>query len=106
VSLALWRRSFETTLAEEYGWLSLAGLYWFEEGSFSLGTDPASDFVLDADPLLPTKVGTLTFTKGELTFVPEADVAAQLGSKPVTGPTRLNFEDEADPSVLRWEPCG
>lgn len=95
-----WRRSFETTLAEEYGWLSLAGLFWFQNGSFTLGVDPGNDFVLDPDPLLPDRIGALTFDHGVLTYLPEADIVARLGSRVVDGPTRLNFEDEADPSVL------
>jgi len=43
--LISWRRRFETTLTEEYGWLTLAGLFWFDEGSFTLGGAPDNDFV-------------------------------------------------------------
>ena len=95
-----WRRSFETALAEEYGWLSLAGLFWFQEGEFTLGGGAHNDFALDPDPLLPDRIGTFSFASGALTFTPASDVAASLGNLPITGPTRLNFEDESDPSVL------
>ena len=95
-----WQRNFESTLAEEYGWLSLAGLFWLEEGRWTLGTDAHNDFVLDPDPLLPSTVGTLTFATGVLTFTPADDVPATVGTVPAKGPTRLNFEDEPEPSVL------
>jgi uncharacterized protein (DUF1684 family) len=98
--LALWRRRFETTLAEEYGWLTLAGLFWFDQGTATLGTADDNDFVLDPDPLLPARVGTLEFNQGRLSFTPAPGVPVTLDGQDLTGPTRLNFEDEPNPSVV------
>ena len=99
--LALWQRSFQNSLAEEYGWLSLAGLFWFHDGTFTLGAGAENDFVLDPDPLLPERIGVLTFASGVLSFVPEPGIGAILNGAAVTGSVRLQFEDEPDPSVLQ-----
>ncbi|MEZ5073100.1 MAG: hypothetical protein R2751_19680 [Bacteroidales bacterium] len=40
-----WKEQRLERLKDKHGWLSLAGLYWLEEGENRFGSDPAGDTV-------------------------------------------------------------
>lgn len=45
-----WRERRLARLSEPYGWLSLVGLEFLEEGHWQLGSDPGNDLVVPAGP--------------------------------------------------------
>jgi uncharacterized protein (DUF1684 family) len=59
-----WRREREERLRREDGWLTLAGLYWLQEGENSVGSDPATHIVLPIDGA-PDSVGIIDFHDGK-----------------------------------------
>ena len=76
-----WRADRMEGLRRPDGWLSLAGLYWFEEGSHSIGADPASDLVLPAGKAA-AQLGVLHRTDRQVRFVAAPDaVVGQKRSK-------------------------
>ncbi|MBW8012875.1 MAG: hypothetical protein FVQ83_16785 [Chloroflexi bacterium] len=44
-----WRQKLDTNLRAEEGWLSLAGLFWLEQGENSFGTHPSNNIVIPAN---------------------------------------------------------
>lgn len=86
-----WRADREARLRAEYGWLSVAGLFWLEPGSYSFGSDPASDLVLP--PSAPPHAGTLERRGDVVTVHPELAVRMRLDDdKPVSGATTLALD--------------
>jgi uncharacterized protein (DUF1684 family) len=55
-----WKERRLQNLKAEDGYLSLAGLFWLEDGRYSFGSDPASDFVFPPDS--PAKIGEFELT--------------------------------------------
>ena len=43
-----WREQRETRLKADGGWLTVAGLFWLDEGLNRFGTDPSNEIVLPA----------------------------------------------------------
>jgi uncharacterized protein (DUF1684 family) len=79
-----WRAERESRLTSEYGWLSVAGLMWLMEGRVTLGSDPASDFVLP--PSAPPRAGVIE-RKGDQVTVRAADgVDITLEGHPMSNP--------------------
>jgi uncharacterized protein (DUF1684 family) len=58
-----WRQERLAKLKTPDGWLSLAGLFWFHEGSNRYGKDPACDIPL---PDGPPHAGAFEFHKGKV----------------------------------------
>lgn len=61
-----WRAEAEAALRAPEGWLSVAGLFWLDEGERTMGSDPACDVVLPAGSA-PAQVARLAVHNGELT---------------------------------------
>jgi uncharacterized protein (DUF1684 family) len=66
--IAKFRAERETKLKADDGWLTVVGLHWLHEGANSVGSDPKSDAPLPGST--PSRVGTLTLTKGKVHFKP------------------------------------
>ncbi len=71
-----WRAERMEGLRRPDSWLSLAGLYWLEEGANSLGADPASDLVFPEDRAQP-RLGVLHRAGRQVRF--EAAPGARVG---------------------------
>lgn len=65
--LTVWRTAHEQRLQSEEGWLTVAGLYWLNEGENRIGTDPNNDMVLRTWSA-PPHVGVFEFRQGVTTF--------------------------------------
>jgi len=72
-----WRRSLDTSLRRENGWLALAGLYWLQEGSNRLGSDPANQIVLPRKAA-PDFLGEIYFSDGVTQIRSEAGISVQV----------------------------
>lgn len=59
-------------------WLSLVGLYWLEDGSVTMGSDPSNDIVLPAGKAAP-RVGRIVREGDEVRFVAEPGVRVTSG---------------------------
>lgn len=68
-----WRASRREELAGPEGWVTLVALDWLEPGESTLGSDPASTFVLPAPA--PARVGRVVVSADEIRFVADPSVA-------------------------------
>ncbi len=75
-----WRQERHESLTASDGWLTLAGLFWLEEGESTVGSDPESDVVLPASA--PARVGVLRKTGGGVELALEPGVAATIDGAP------------------------
>jgi uncharacterized protein (DUF1684 family) len=71
--IAEWRRGRQERLKAEGGWLSLAGLFWLNEGVNRFGTDPANDIVL---PDGPARAGAFELRNGKVTVTQAGETRA------------------------------
>ena len=74
--LQQWRENREARLKAPDGWLTLVGLFWIDEGTSTIGSDPSFDVPLPAS--LPKQVGTINLKDKEARFTP----ARGIGLKP------------------------
>jgi uncharacterized protein (DUF1684 family) len=87
-----WRVDHEEGwLKADGAWLSVAGLFWLNEGESRFGTDPAADVVLPPGSA-PAKAGTFTLRGGRVTVALQPGASARLGGKPVQGPVALRAD--------------
>jgi uncharacterized protein (DUF1684 family) len=63
-----WQTNRSKQISREDGWLSLAGLFWLEEGINSIGSDPTNVVVLPKGST-PQKAGTITLKNGKLSLI-------------------------------------
>jgi uncharacterized protein (DUF1684 family) len=96
-SLEQWRREREARLRAEDGWLSVAGLFWLEQGANTFGSGPSQAIILPADAA-PERAGALNLAGRRVTVHLEAGVAATLNGQAVT--TAELRPDSADVLVL------
>jgi uncharacterized protein len=75
--LEQWRADRELRLKAPDGWLTLVGLFWINEGTSTIGSDPLSDVPLPT--ALPKRVGTIEVKGKETRFTPAAGVALKPG---------------------------
>jgi uncharacterized protein len=79
-----WRQHREDELKAEDGWLTVAGLYWLNEGVTTIGTDQSQvDIVLPANSA-PGKVGSLKLENGVVALQVSDGVEVTVKEKPVT----------------------
>jgi uncharacterized protein (DUF1684 family) len=83
---ARWREERQCALQAPDSWLGLIGLFWLEEGSNRVGTDPASVVQL---PQGPAVFGELLCQAGRMTWQPAGGLALA-----------LRTDAEGDPDVV------
>lgn len=71
-----WHDERLAELRADQGWLTLAGLFWLEEGAHRLGADANADIVFPAGA--PPDIGTLTRQGSEVRLHIAADVDARI----------------------------
>jgi hypothetical protein len=91
-----WRAEADARLRAEDGWLSLAGLWWLEEGSNSLGADPASAIVL---PIDAPHIGRIERRGDRFSLHVAADVAVRVNGQPATE-RALRSDAEGAPDIV------
>jgi uncharacterized protein len=92
-----WRADREARLKSEYGWLSVAGLFWLPPGVSTFGSDPASTIVLP--PSAPPHAGAFERQGDSVTVRIEPGGATALApdSTPLTlGQLRLQLIKRGD----------
>jgi len=88
-----WQTHRAERLKAEDGWLSLAGLYWLQEGENRFGSDRANDRVI-FPARIAADAGVLTMKDGHVTL--DAHTPMTIGGKPVAATTPLL--DDSDPN--------
>ena len=76
-----WRADREAKLKADDGWLTLAGLFWLEEGENTVGSAPDAAVAL-APGSAPAEVGTIAFRDGIATFTPAPGADVRINGKP------------------------
>jgi uncharacterized protein (DUF1684 family) len=95
-----WRAERVERLTRPDGWLSLAGLYWLEEGSNSFGSDPSNDVVLP-EGKTPARMGSLVLNDGAIRMVLDAGVDVTSDGQVVGSmDIRHDGDEEHGPTLL------
>lgn len=98
-----WQADLDLSLTREDGWLSLAGLFWLQDGANTLGSDPHSDIALPVGTV-PAQVGAVHFSAGVAHLHLTTDVPVLVNGQvvPKAEPFRLLDDSAGDSkSVVR-----
>lgn len=98
-----WRLRRLQRLSRPDGWLTLAGLFWLDEGANSFGSDKANRVVLPAPA--PPCMGELVLEHGSVRVRVAPGVALTARGKPVTE-MALKTDADTEPTVLDYGPVG
>jgi uncharacterized protein (DUF1684 family) len=82
-SIENWRRERVQRLTSDEGWLTVAGLYWLEEGDTLAGTESGAPVLLPPGSA-PARVGIFRRQQGRVTFIADPSAAVTSGGRPVT----------------------
>ncbi|MEX1143295.1 MAG: DUF1684 domain-containing protein [Anaerolineales bacterium] len=77
------RAQREANLRREYGWLSLAGLFWLQEGENGFGS--AADNAIRLPGRAPERGGTFTLRGGQVTVTPAEGVSLRVNDTELVG---------------------
>ncbi|MCP4202323.1 MAG: DUF1684 domain-containing protein [bacterium] len=95
-----WREERDQSLRKPDGWLTLAGLYWLEEGDNAFGSGEGNAAVFP-DGLIDEYTGVLVRDGREVELLPGAGVALTIGGSPVSGATALSLDtSEGGPTIV------
>lgn len=95
--LAEWRQERDEGLRAEDGWLTLAGLYWLEEGDTRFGSGPGNDLVFPQGA--PEEIGVLHREGDRVTVRLEPGAGVTHEGEPVTE-LALTADVQGEPTVL------
>lgn len=95
-----WRAYRIGRLTSETGWLTLAGLFWLEEGDNTIGSDSTHDVILPKS--VPANVGIIRRNGSTLEFIAERNVEV-FSSEDHVSKTPLQSDEagSATPTILR-----
>jgi uncharacterized protein (DUF1684 family) len=91
-----WRQTKEDNLRREDGWLTLAGLFWIQEGENTVGSDPASSIALPVGA--PEHLGMIDFHDNMATL--KTNEAVLMDGQPVTSAVLRDDHAESGPSLV------
>lgn len=94
-----WRAEEETDLKKPDGWLTLAGLFWLEEGTNTVGAGSDFDVPL-TDNFKEAKFGEINFHNGSATLKVAKGVEATANGQPVTT-LKLASDTKGKPTEIR-----
>jgi uncharacterized protein len=94
-----WRAERETRLKSDTGWLTVAGLFWLQEGSNSIGT-AESDRIQLPKPA-PDHAGSIEFHDGKATLKVTPGVAMKVNGAAVeTAVLKSDMETQGKPDLV------
>lgn len=97
-SIRQWRDQRLERLVSETGYLTLAGLYWLENGSHTFGTDPSNDIVLP-EGTTSDFAGAFDFADGTTTVRIESGVPATVDGEPLESMV-LASDEAGEPDAI------
>jgi uncharacterized protein (DUF1684 family) len=98
-----WRQRRLQRLSRPDGWLTLAGLFWLDEGANPFGSDKGNRVVLPAPT--PPCMGELVLNHGSLSVRVGPGIELRTAGKPVRE-MALKSDADGDPTVLEYGPVG
>jgi uncharacterized protein (DUF1684 family) len=101
-SVEEWRAQRVADLTSDQGWLTLAGLFWLEEGANTFGRGAANRLVLD-HPALPDFAGSFLVASGHVEFTARAGSGITQDGVPISK-LDLVSDAHASPTVLASGP--
>jgi len=90
-SIEAWRQQRVQRLTADDGWLTVAGLYWLEEGDSPAGTESGSRILLPPGSA-PARIGVFRRAKDEVTFTADPSARVTSDGRPVT---TLQMKDDS-----------
>jgi uncharacterized protein (DUF1684 family) len=96
-----WQQKRLQGLKNKNGWLSLAGLFWLEEGKNTFGSDKGNDLVI-TEVKAPAHIGTFFWEKDEVRFTASKEATVLHQDKSVSE-VKLENDEKGNPTVLQ---CG
>jgi uncharacterized protein (DUF1684 family) len=98
-TLSAWRTQMETSLRREYGWLTLAGLFWLQQGDNPFGSGEHNLIRLPARA--PAEAGVISLSGSLVTVTPAAGVQLRLNDAPLQASGQALKPDlSGDPDFL------
>jgi uncharacterized protein (DUF1684 family) len=97
-SVLKWREQRFSSLTNDTGWLTLAGLFWLREGKNSFGSSSGNDLVLNNSALAST-AGAFELAGHTVRFVAQPDGGVTLDGAPA-GSVVLKTDASGAPTVL------
>jgi uncharacterized protein (DUF1684 family) len=95
-----WHQNRVERLTSETGWLSLAGLFWLEEGENTFGADSSNDIVFPANKA-PDFIGSFILEDGVIKTKILPDVEILSDSIPVKD-IIMRIDVDGDPTILSY----
>ena len=95
-----WRERRLARLTEPYGWLSLVGLDFLDDGEYRLGRAADNDLVVPAGP---ERWGSLTVVGERAWFDPAPGVPVRVDGRPVKDDASVAFFPDGHPDANRIE---
>jgi len=96
-----WQQKRLEGLKDKNGWLSLAGLFWLEEGKNTFGSDKGNDLEIK-EVKAPAHIGTFFLEKDEVRFTASKEANVLHEDKSVSE-LKLDTDEKGKPTVLQ---CG
>jgi uncharacterized protein (DUF1684 family) len=94
-----WRAERETRLKSDTGWLTVAGLFWLQEGANSIGTSE-SDRIQLPKPV-PEHAGVIEFHDGKATLTIDPGTGAKVNGHPAkTAVLQSDLATKGKPDVV------
>lgn len=93
-----WRQEREWSMTSPTSWLTIAGLFWLEEGDNTFGTNPDIDIILP-EGSAPPVAGRFVLHEGSVRVIPARGVSIILGGKAITD-TVLTSDEAGQPGVI------
>jgi uncharacterized protein (DUF1684 family) len=93
-----WRGRMEQSLRADRGWLTLAGLFWLNQGTNRFGTSPDSEIVLPGESA-PAHAGSIVFHAGAATLQAEASAGVAVNGDSATT-ARLRSDADVTPDLV------
>jgi uncharacterized protein len=87
-----WRAQHQRELATDFGWLTVVGLDWLQEGDNRVGADPSSEVPLPPGSAL-ARVAVISYRAGRAVLDPVSGVALTLNGKPARETTLREDDD-------------
>lgn len=87
-----WRAEHQREIAKDFGWLTVVGLDWLQEGANRVGTDPSSEVPLPLGSA-PERVAVISYRAGTAVLHPAPGVALTLNGKPAHETTLREDDD-------------
>lgn len=96
-----WQQRRLKGLQNKNGWLSLAGLFWLEQGKNTFGSDKGNDLVIK-EVKAPAQIGTFFWEKDEVRFAASKEATVLHEDKNVSE-LKLETDEKGKPTALQ---CG